>query len=55
LITIDEFSLEQKMAIEKYSSLIHFNLDNIGLKSLNNFPKLKELEIVRKSYIKNYS
>ena len=36
------------MTLEKYSSLYHLSLNNTGLKSLNNFPKLKNLEIVSK-------
>ena len=35
------------MALEKYTSLYHLSLNNIGLTSLKNFPKLKELKIVR--------
>ena len=48
LMSINEFSIDHKMTLEKYSSLYHLSLNNIGLKSLSNFPKLKELEIVSK-------
>ena len=47
-MSINEFSIDHKMTLEKYFSLYHLSLNNIGLKSLNNFPKLKELEIVSK-------
>jgi len=47
-MSINEFSIDHKMTLEKYSSLYHLSLNNIGLKSLSNFPKLKELEIVSK-------
>jgi len=38
--------LEQKHDLEKYKSLIHLTLNGIGLKSLKNFPKLEELQIL---------
>ena len=51
LLKIEEFSKEHQLVLEKYTSLYHLSLDNIGLKSLKNFPKLKELQIVRKSLL----
>ena len=43
---------EQQNTLENYSSLYHLSLNKIGLVSLENFPKLKELQIVFKiSYI----
>ena len=38
--------MEQKHDLEKYKSLIHLTLNGIGLKSLKNFPRLEELQIL---------
>ena len=35
------FTEEEKKALEKYVNLIHLSLNNIGLKSLKNLPKIK--------------
>jgi len=51
LITTEELNKDHQSVIEKYSSLFRLSLNNIGLSSLQNFPKLKELEIVRKIVI----
>ena len=52
LLTTNEFNLEQKLVFEKYNTLYRLSLNNIGLISLQNFPKLKELQIVRKIFVK---
>lgn len=46
LFHVDKFSEEHKTTLEKYSSLIHLTLNNVGLKSLENFPHLKKAQIV---------
>jgi len=43
---VDKFTEEHKKTLEKYSSLIHLTLNDIGLESLENFPKLNEAQIV---------
>lgn len=45
---MDKLTEDIQNILEKYSQLIHLSLNNIGLISLENFPKLKELQIVRK-------
>ena len=37
------FTEEEKKALEKYVNLIHLSLNNIGLKSLENLPRIKGL------------
>ncbi len=37
----NSFTEEEKKALEKYVNLIHLSLNNIGLKSLKNLPKIK--------------
>ena len=44
---IKELNKDHQLALEKYKSLYHLSLNNIGLESLKNFPRLKELKIVR--------
>ena len=39
----NSFSEEEKKALEKYVNLIHLSLNNIGLKSLENLPHIKNL------------
>ena len=46
LITTDKLTEDHKNSIESYSTLYHLSLNNIGLISLDNFPLLKELQIV---------
>ncbi len=42
----EKFTEDHKAALEKYTSLIHLSMNGIGLTSLQNFPLLKELQIV---------
>ena len=44
----DKFTQDHKTALEKYTSLIHLSMNGTGLTALDNFPLLKELQIVRK-------
>ena len=37
----NSFTEDEKKALEKYVNLIHLSLNNIGLKSLKNLPKIK--------------
>jgi hypothetical protein len=37
---------DHKKTLEKYTSLIHLTLNFVGLTSLENFPSLKEAQIV---------
>ena len=39
----ENFTEEEKKALEKYVNLIHLSFNNIGLKSLNNLPHIKNL------------
>ena len=39
---------EHKEDLEKYEKLIHLTMNDVGLKNLKNFPKLPELNIVKK-------
>ena len=47
LFKIKVFTEDHKLSLEAYPSLIYLSLINIGLESLENFPNLKFLEIVR--------
>ncbi len=47
-MNIDKFTKDHQITIQSYSSLYHLSLNNIGITSLQNFPNLKELQIVRK-------
>ena len=49
LFKVKTFTQDYKLSLESYPSLIYLSLINIGLVSLDNFPNLKFLEIVRKS------
>ena len=42
----EKFTEDHKAALEKYTSLIHLSMNGIGLTSLQNFPLLKELQIL---------
>lgn len=46
----DKLTEDHKNTLEKYTSLIHLTLNSIGLKSLENFPKLENAQIVRKYF-----
>ena len=48
LFKVKTFTEDYKLTLELYPSLIYLSLINIGLVSLENFPNLKFLEIVRK-------
>ena len=48
LFKVKTFTEDYKLSLESYPSLIYLSLINIGLVSLENFPNLKFLEIVRK-------
>ena len=39
----DYMTKEEKTCIEEYKNLIHLSLNNIGFKSLENFPAIKDL------------
>ena len=39
----ESFTEDEKKALEKYVNLIHLSLNNIGLKSLKNLPRIKGL------------
>jgi hypothetical protein len=53
---VEEFTEEHKETLEKYTSLIHLTLNEIGLNSLKNFPKLDKAQIVsnKNNNFKNY-
>lgn len=42
----EKLSEEEKQFLEKFKKLKRLTLNDIGLKSLDNFPELKELVIV---------
>jgi hypothetical protein len=44
---IDTFTNDHKKTLEQYKNLVHLSLNGLGLKSLSNFPKIDELQIVR--------
>ena len=46
IINIDKLTDDIQSTIEKYTQLIHLSMNNMGLTSLEKFPKLKELQIV---------
>ena len=50
IFTADKLTEDHKNTLEKYTSLIHLTLNSIGLKSLENFPKLENAQIVRKYF-----
>jgi hypothetical protein len=43
---IAQFSDDHRKTLELYKSLVHLSLNGLGLKSLTNFPKLENLQIV---------
>ena len=47
MFTTEKLSDDHKKSLESYPELIHLSLNKIGLKSLENFPVLKNLQIVR--------
>ena len=51
IFTSDKLTEEHKTTVEKYTSLIHLTLNSIGLESLENFPNLKNTQIVSILYI----
>ena len=51
LFKIEKLTEDHKISIETYPSLIYLSLIDIGLDSLENFPFLKNLEIVSYLYI----
>jgi hypothetical protein len=44
---IEKISEEEKEQLEKFTSLKRLTMNEVGLTSLENFPKLEELKIVR--------
>lgn len=46
IFTTDKLTEDHKTTLEKYTSLIHLTLNSIGLTSLENFPNLKNTQIV---------
>jgi hypothetical protein len=42
----ESFTEDEKTVLEKYTSLIHLSLNNIGFKSLKNFPTIKGLYVL---------
>ena len=57
LFKIDSNSLSlnsnQKAALEKYRNLTYLNMNNLGLSSFDNFPRLNKLQVVC-NYIYTY-
>ena len=51
IFTSDKLTEDHKKTLEKYTSLIHLTLNAIGLESLENFPNLKNTQIVSILYI----
>ena len=39
----ESLTIEEKAGLEQYTNLIHLSLNNLGLKSLKNFPAIKGL------------
>ena len=46
MINTEKFTDDQKQTLENYTDLIHLSLNKINLKSLENFPQLKSVQIV---------
>ena len=46
IFTTEKLTEDHKKTLEKYTSLIHLTLNFVGLTSLENFPSLKEAQIV---------
>lgn len=49
MLKTDKLTEEEKETLEKYTSLIHLTMNDVGLTSLENFPELQNLNIVRKN------
>ena len=47
----DKLSTEEKQVLEKFKTLVFLTANKVGLKSLENFPELKNLKIVRQKII----
>jgi len=47
-LKIEKFNEEHKKMLEKYSFLVRLSLRKFGLTSLENFPNLKNVQVVRK-------
>lgn len=47
MIQTQKLSDDDKNMLEKYKSLKRLTMNDVGLTSLENFPELKELQIVR--------
>merc|ERR1712032_298711 len=43
---ISEFTSDHKNTLELYTNLLHLSLNGMGLKNLNNFPKIETLEVL---------
>jgi hypothetical protein len=43
---IEGFTPDHKKTLELYKNLVHLSLNSLGLKSLNNFPKIVNLQIL---------
>ena len=50
IFTAEKLTEDHKKTLEKYTSLIHLTLNQIGLTSLENFPNLKNTQIVSSLY-----
>ena len=48
MLKTNKLKEKEKELLEKYTSLIHLTMNNVGLTTLENFPELKNLKIVRK-------
>ena len=49
ILKTDKITEDQKQSLEKYTSLVLLTINDVGLSSLENFPHLNELKIVRKT------
>lgn len=47
----EKLSTEEKQTLEKFKALVFLTANKVGLKSLENFPELKNLKIVRQKII----
>ncbi len=48
------FTAEHKRTLESYKNLVHLSLNKLGLKSIANFPKLENLQIVNIVYLTKF-
>lgn len=46
LFKIKSFNCEQKEYLEQYTNLLHLSLNDIGLETLDNFPKINTLQVL---------